>query len=560
MIQVITMYDKVNLYDLTTIICEYAKKSVTENIINTREKIISILFNGVVPSYATIQTLDNYQDFGKKIANLLKKYVSYDFPVDNSNINDMVNAFKEKFDEKNLCHKTFFDNCLKLAHELSKVSYLDIFEIFYKNCNFVNFPNDLQEIETLYKKICSDDRYYAKARFLYILYSHAISNYKSNLPKFYSYRLYQEALTLTHGSEMQKRMFKEAADVCSQLSQKSLAACQAATQYANLISHEDDKIEETLKYFQIASQKLPSAYWEIAFMIENNRLENKITNQVEQQIERYFSKELTDLQICSRTDIDSSYKLVICPVDLLDTENEKNIIVAFKIYWGLSQKEKFSKALNSVGKFLINKMVVCMNPVTKEFDEKRSYLLAKDFLKEAMSLGNTNAMVNLGNYYFLKYQASELSKEDEDIMIQLLKNASDIFYESEACKILGDYYFINNDFITSEQYFRKSLINTKNGYSYFMLGKLEVKKLNSEIAINYFQKAIQHDYYDAAFFCAKQWRLMYYNEIVANKDSHIAISYLQLAKEFLETFMSAISNKFKIEAEQLMQTIKYLLQ
>ena len=53
---------------------------------------------------------------------------------------------------------------------------------------------------------------------------------------------------------------------------------------------------------------------------------------------------------------------------------------------------------------------------------------------------------------------------------------------------------------------------------------------------------------------------MYYNEIVANKDSHIAISYLQLAKEFLETFMSAISNKFKIEAEQLMQTIKYLLQ
>ena len=75
-------------------------------------------------------------------------------------------------------------------------------------------------------------------------------------------------------------------------------------------------------------------------------------------------------QICSRTDIDSSYKLVICPVDFLDTKKEKNIIVAFKIYWGLSQKEKFSKALNSVGRFLTNKMVVCINPVTKEFDEK----------------------------------------------------------------------------------------------------------------------------------------------------------------------------------------------
>lgn len=86
--------------------------------------------------------------------------------------------------------------------------------------------------------------------------------------------------------------------------------------------------------------------------------------------------------------------------------------MCYKTYWAIVHKNKFTTALNSLGKLLLSKKVgICVYQHNHIFNmEEESIDEAKEFLYRAMALGNTNALVNLANFYLLQLMIFQSQK------------------------------------------------------------------------------------------------------------------------------------------------------
>ena len=544
----ISLYDKINFFDLPNIICEMAKAS-KNNHINSREEIVNMVFHSLYLRFKG--------DYLTKHTSFLKKYSSSDTPKSNDELDYIVDAINDNCNESSEILESIKNGCKNLASEISTLNNSEeLYETLFVNCNYINLGESILDVEALYKK--DDHSLKSKGDFLYILFLHAIKNYKTNMPKFYCDRLYQEALTLYHGSEMQKKIFKEISDICDNNQLKSTVACEASIQYANLIYSNH---VEAFKYFSRATAKLPSAYWEIAFLIENHHLPSDIVLDFEKRINQLFDSELENISIITKEAVNVSLKqnLIICPETYDDSRQELDTLVSFKIYWVTAKRYSFTKCLNSVGKLLItNKLSVFrFNNGHLFIDEDRSLDLANKYLNKSMRLGNTNAIVNLGYYLFQRYKNGLLDDDSKNKMLQLLYNAADNFSEPTACSLLGDYFFMNNNYEKAQLYYNVFIKqNSNNGYGYYQLAKIESLSQNYDVALELYEKAISSGYYDAAYECAEIW---YQKSLSINCEKNMSIPFLHIAKQYLDKYLKTFSYEYQINAIKLLKIIKTIL-
>lgn len=556
MINYFSFNDKINLYDLAEVI-SISKKY------NTREKVTAAVFSPIKP----VKDFDeNYMyKYGTDVSKFLKKYLSSDNPRNNVMLDEISEAVSDicnsiRNNDLNRTQSSLIDSCIDLAKNLSAAESQEIISTLFNYCNFINFSEDEFELLESYY-LDKNNSVTNNGTILAILYSHAIKNYKINLPKFYANRLFYEAMTLTYASDMQKFMFKEAADICRNMSQSSIASCESACNYANLMYSKDPEL--ACDYFLTAASKLPSAWWEIGFLIETGKLSEKTVLFLDRKISNDFAEELSKIQVLKSNDIvNRAIPLAFRSKSFSDIIEENNLITCFKLYYAVSQKYYFSKAYNSVGKLLINNIVYVIDVDTGDFSESENYNLATDFLYKAMAMGNINAMVNMGEHLYQEYRREpNLPTHKYQRMCNLLSLAADTFSEPEACRILGDLYYSKNDFSLSYSYYEKAVnrdsILPNGGYCFFMLGEINYKMTKFHNAISMYQKAIGRGYYAAALSCSKTWYRIYLN--LQTENSPTAISYARLALDNLNTYRNVfenLSDSVKQEAEFLSATLE----
>ena len=534
----LSLYDRVNLYEIPELISRFAKLE-KNNSINTREKVINVLLGQI--------NLPFKGDYITKLLTFIKKYASAETPkfsdemeyiieslTANSNINEVVSSFYSG------CKRLVI--CIDIQSNSNKV-----YETMLSYCNFINSDGDLPTNDAINMNSIK-----AKTEFLYEIFKHAIINYRISMPKFYCYRMYNEALTLSPGSEMQIKLYKTVVDICKESQQKSEIACNAAIQYANLI-YDSDYIE-AYNYFLFATSKLPSAYWEIAFLIEQHHLPKRIVVEFNSYLDISFRDELSSVNIVDQSSIAVSdfKKTTYCPLDYDRQDEEFNCLVSFKAYWIIANKYMFTKALNSIGKHLLTKKVgICKYQHNHVFvQEEASVEEAKQYLKKAMRLGNTNAMVNLANYYFGIYKKDLLNEQDQEKMIQLLATAADDFSEPKACSLLGDYYYMNNNLIIASSFYKKSISHTdKDGYNYFMLGRISDIHCDKIQALNYYSEALSRGHFDAAYYTAIIW-------VNESFDTYDLSLKRYKAKEHIEKYLSLFSTEIKFKALDLLSLLE----
>lgn len=535
----LSLYDRVNLFEVPELISRFAKIE-KNNSINTREKVINVLLGQIYLPFKG--------DYISKLLTFIKKYASAETPKFSDEMEYIIESLTANSNNNEVV-SSFYNGCKRLVICIDIQSNSNkVYETMLSYCNFINFDGDLPKNDAINMNSIK-----AKTEFLYEIFKHAILNYRISMPKFYCYRMYNEALTLSPGSEMQIKLYKTVVDICKESQQKSEIACNAAIQYANLIYNSD--YNEAYEYFLFATSKQPSAYWEIAFLIEQHHLPKRIVMEFNRSIEISFRKELNSINIVEQSSIAVSdfMKRTYCPLDSDTQDEEFDCLVSFKTYWIIANKFLFTKALNSVGKYLLSKKIgICNYQHNHVFiQEDESIIEAKKYLKKAMRLGNTNAMVNLANYYFELYRKDLLNSQDKEKMIQLLTTAADDFSEPEACSLLGDYYYMNNNLSIASSYYKESISHTdKNGYNYFMLGKISDIHCENDLALSYYFEALSRGYYDAAYNSAVIWM----NDSISTKKNNRLKRYK--AKEQIEKYLPLFSTEIKIKSLDLLSVLE----
>lgn len=539
----ISLYDKVNLFEVPDVICNYAKQDKNLSL-NTREKVINIVFGKLYLPFRG--------DYISKLLLFIKKHASAETPKNSDELEYLIQNLVSD-GKRNEITDSLYEGCKDLVLSIGKQENSSkVYETLLSYCNFINFKDDSFYTDAINNGLCGIKE---KTQFMFAVFRHAIINYRVSMPKFYCYRIYQEALTLTPGSEMQKKLFKTIADVCKDSQQKYEIACNAAIQYANLIYKKD--YVEAYHYFSFAASKLPSAYWEIAFLIENHNLPKSLVIEFNKIIETSFYEELkqTNIVLSSSLAASNHNEKSFCPLDFDTQDEELDYLVCYKTYWVIARKDKFTKALNSLGKLLLSKKVgICVYKHNHIFNmEEESIEEAKEFLYQAMALGNTNALVNLANYYFSLYKKNLLKDNEEEKMLQFLFTAADDFSEPKACSLLGDYYFINNNLSFAGNYYKKSISHTdRNGYSFYMLGRIADLNLNKSVAIDYYNKAVSQGHYDAAYYSAIIW----FNDSLIETDKSNS-SYLRLrARDYVDKYLPLFSYEIQLKSLDLIKVLE----
>ena len=538
------LYDRANRFEIPETIFKYAIAE-KNNTINTREKVISVLFGNL--------SLPFRGDYFSKLLTFLKKYASAETPKTSDELDFIISCLsKDKCPDETI--ESLDNGCKRLVQLIESQNNANtVFQRLFSFCNFVNFRND-RLFDTLQNTNFETTR--SKELLIIMLVRHAIANYQTNMTKFYCYRMYQEALTLTPGSGMQKQMYKTVADICKDSKQNYEISCHAAMQYANLIYNQN--YTEAYYYFRYAATKLPSAFWEIGFLIEHHHLEQAHVREFSKELDIEFANELECISIVSRDSLPMQNTIdrqTVCPIEYDSEDEEYDLIVCFKLYWAITQRFRFTKALNSIAKlFLAKRISLCSFQNNHIFIlDSDSADMAIDYLFQAMSLGNTNALVNLADYYFTLYKQSILPIEKERLMINYLHTAADEFSEPKACTLLGDYYFLKQNLKSANKYFSESIKHTnKSGYDYFMLGRIADINMQCEDALDYYGTALSLGYYDSAYYSALIW----FNNCINDKieEAQKALSITKV-KNHLEKYLSLFSCEIQLKSLEILNVL-----
>lgn len=387
------------------------------------------------------------------------------------------------------------------------------------------------------------------------LFLHAFKCMAYNLPYYVSRRIFHEALTLSSNNPMRLKLLRCAADNHNGY---------AALMYANEIYNDN----AALDYFLIAGgfkedtngkpRQMPSqsnALWEIGFMLETHAIPESqidyierfigIEARVEQQINSYKDK---NIELINKYMYDG-YKYTEVERDtILSYADKKSVKYALRLYIYITMTDlTFPKAFNSIGKIILGDY---LDPKAKypsqDIDPDR-LATAKKYLKIAVRLGNTNAMVNLAVYYYRtsKYNKSGVSKLELDEMRKYFEKAAAL-EESEAQHCLGEILLTENRFDEACALL-KTAADKNDRHACHSIGKAYISAMKTEEGERYLEKAISLRCYDAAYDLA--WLYLVKKAI---KDPDSKAVYIQYGIRLLQDNYPNMSDEYKAKSKDLL--------
>ncbi len=387
------------------------------------------------------------------------------------------------------------------------------------------------------------------------LFYHALKCVSYNLPYYVSRRIFHEALTLSDGNPMRLKLLKCAAD-----NQNGYAALM----YANSIYNEN----AALDYFLIAGgfkedtngkpRQMPSqsnALWEIGFMLETHAIPESqidyieryigVEARVEQQINSYKDK---NIELINKYMYDG-YKYTEVERDtILSYADKKSVKYALRLYIYITMTDlTFPKAFNSIGKIILGDYLDPKAEYPSQKIDSNRLAIAKKYLKIAVRLGNTNAMVNLAVYYYRtsKYNKSSVSKLELDEMRKYFEKAAAL-EESEAQHCLGEILLTENRFDEACALL-KTAADKNDRHACHSIGKAYISAMKTEEGERYLEKAISLRCYDAAYDLA--W-LYLVKKAITDPDSKAV--YIQYGIRLLQDNYPNMSNEYQAKSKDLL--------
>ena len=392
-------------------------------------------------------------------------------------------------------------------------NYKCFYDKLIDQCSFIYFSNDeLAKINETY----NNSKY---SEFLYLLFIHASSNYKTNTPKIVSERLLNEAFCLFSTTKLRNVLLKTSADLGNDI---------ACVIYGTML-HPDFK--KRLEYY-IKGKSSPLNLWEIGFVIE----QFKISKQHLQNIKNELKNILIE---------GSKYVNDVVPNDK-DLFHQECLMTSLKIYYYLANEKNFSKAYCSVGKFFLEEKVSIVK--NDKIDKQESFKIGLDYSFRAIRLGNINAMQNVGKYCYINEPNTDIKYKE---LMQIAANAQEVESNEYIAKILLD----ENKIDKVEKYL-KFLSEENSGEALYRLGKICESKMEIEEAIKYYEDAMKNNYYSASIELAKIYFSKYMKE---DTNSNTKAGYILLAINILEKNYNEYSSGEKQEVDFLLKNYKSLL-
>ena len=446
--------DFINLKQLLDYIADFSSKNLPNSELNDKKKIIKLILEYVsVPG--TDSAVTSY-------LNKIQKYLSSDKPMSIQIIDDINDGA--------------WDNELRLATDdiyrqttVSNESF-KLYHSLYERCSSFHFTEvEFSSIRYAFTNKKYDD-------LLFLLFKHAFEKYQTNLPTILSKRLYEEALTLSLGSDMRSNLFREAADLGNKY---------AAVEYGECVYEKN--IELAAEYF-VKAIPLQPAIWEIGFILEKNKLPPE---KVKEFASTDFYKKNCESFFLNSPD---GFELYI---EGTEESQIESLRIAFIVYFYLANEERygFTKAYNSLGKLLINNRVaISTNDGFYLKHETQEKGLA--YLKKAIDLGNTNAMVNLATFYHAQNKAGLYLTEKECIVPMLEVAAS--LGEIEANVLLADIYLEEGNVHSAKEYLQFAHSKGRPSAT-FKLGGICETEGKYDLALSHYKFAMENGLSDAAY-------------------------------------------------------------
>jgi len=445
--------DYINLKYLLESISDFARKSGSNGSdISDCKKIIGLILEDVC-AYSS--------DYSKTLLKI-QKYLSSDVPTSIQVIDDINTGNWDKQ------LKTAIDNLYACISKLPK--YVSLIHWLFEHCFKTHFA------DSEYSEIQSAFQSQNYSGVLFLLFKHAFANYQHNLPGLLSKRLYEEALTISTTNEMRYNLFKESAD---------LGNCIASLEYAEYMYSRD--LSAAIDYY-IKALPISPALWCIGFVLESGKISDSQYNTlmslplIKKTVLPYYEKEKTVNPFGARN---------------ISSEHERNCTeLAFAIYLYLANtKDPFPKAQNSVGKFLINQIVIIRNDNQRE-STRITRELGISYLEKAIYLGNSNAMVNLASFYIKQNALGKLLDKKQHI-IPLLEVAASLG-ELTANVLLSDIFIEHKQFEIAKEYLEFAHQHDNAAASHKLAEIFEAEG-NKSKALKYYEIAIERGYADSAF-------------------------------------------------------------
>ena len=413
-----TIIDEINLKNFPEIIIEYFRKNGEKRFNNLR-------------SFYDILLKSINEDVRDSYLNRILKYLSSSTPI----LINIIEDFKiDIYNEELLKFSEF------LTEEINRFEdYESLYETINRKINYIFYEKE----DYLNIKEAHNKKDYVN--FIFLVLKHTFNTYQTNTPGIVSTRMYEEAMTLVYDSETRKRMMKASADL-GNLDASILHAC-------HILKNNDP---EGIDYLLKAKSK-PYALWILGFLVEKKRISKESIDKIEIELKDLFVEDNFINNI---------------------TSDNKNVILATKIYYYIYLKYYFSKSINSLGKLLIRQRVLFNNSI------EETIIMGKRFLNEGIKLGNVNAITNLSVYYINHPEDNEYN----DKLINKLLETSATLGDLEGNYYYGKMLCSKNDKRGVE--YLKYASNLFHAESSYELAKVYESDNNYKEAIEYYKKAI----------------------------------------------------------------------
>lgn len=472
------LIDKINIKTLPELISGYMHENLIKKYYNLRS-FYSILLSTI------------NEDIKNSYLNRILKYLSSD---KESNIG-IIDDFNENVYDDALA--LFSKN---LCDEINKTNDSEIlYEKLNRNVNRMYF--DYKEYVDI--KDSHNNKEYSK--FLFLLLKHAFSRYKYNTPCITGKRLYDEALSMYYDSDTRKEYLRLSAE----LGNLDGILLHTAHIYRS-------NVDEAILY-HLKIKTNPSSLWQIAFAIENKYITKTTIEIVKKElgsvlIDDDFTKKFSEGSKC----------------------NNENMLLAFKIYNYCINKYQFTKAINSIGKLLINDLLSYKN------DRAESIELAKQYFNRAIKLGNISAIINIAIYY---YNHPDDKDYDAYIIKKYFKIASD-FGDTTCKRYYGEILLKEGKKEEALDIFKEAASKNES-HSCYHLGKYY--EMNNEYpkAIDYYKLAINNKYYDAVYDLANLYYLL---ENLYNDSA-----YIGMASSLVNYYYDMLSDEIKKKVSKFLE-------
>ena len=390
--------------------------------------------------------------------------------------------------------------CIHLCNEIDKHSdNKKFYEKINSSINRIYFEYK----EFIKTKFAHNNEEYST--FMFYILKHAFSRYRINTPNITAKRIYNEALVLDDNSEERKKLIELSSELGNQ---------DAILLHASYIFNENPNKAVEL-YLKCKSS--PVALWKIAYSIENNTLTPETILKIKKTLKEILSdkKNYEDITITNH-------------------QNNKNMIIAVKIYTYCANRYTFNKAINRLGRLLINEKIKYKNSKIK------SKKLAIEYLTKAIRLGNIDSVTTMAIYYNDNKDKSDYDQYLERKYFEI----SAKYGNALGCRYYGEILVEEGLIDDSIKYFKKAAQNDEPIACYH-LGKYYEMNNNYPDAIRYYKKSISLKNYSTVL------DLAYLYDYLANIEKNK--TYNNMAKSLVKYYYKFLDEETKLECEQFLE-------